>query len=197
MRRWIGALICVLLAVAALSAGGAAYPATPSAVATPFDCPITQPSGKQPPEVADLGRMDGLGNDALWVSLVMWSEQPGIVAVPNDDHLQPDGRVIELKWAWYRYASGRLTITGQRLDAPAPPLEADVPDGYGKTGFQVSGLTFPTDGCWQITGQVGDAEPITVVVDVIYPNGFTPAGTPVASPSPEYSRTDSPYRSVT
>jgi hypothetical protein len=186
MRRTIGLLCCLLLTVAGLAASATAKPGNPTPVATPFDCPITEPGGKQPPEVANLGGMQGLGNDALWVSLVMWSEQPGIVAVPNDDHLQPDGRVIEMKWAWYRYVSGHLTISGQRLDAPAPPLDADIPDGYGSTGFQVSGITFPTDGCWQITGQVGDAGSITVVVDVIYPNGFTPVGTPIASPSPEH-----------
>ena len=104
MRRLFGLLICALLAFAALSSGRAANPATPSPMATPFDCPITRPSGKQPPEVANLGGMDGFGNDALWVSLVMWSEQPGIVEVPNDDHLLPDGTVQDLKWAWYRYA---------------------------------------------------------------------------------------------
>jgi hypothetical protein len=186
MRLVIGLICCLVLGVAALTAGATAYPGDATPAATPFTCPISEPGGKQPPEVANLNKMDGLGNDVLWVSLVMWSEHPGTVEVPNDDHLQPDGRVIEMKWAWYRYVSGRLTITGQRLDAPAPPLEAVIPDGYGATGFQVSGITFPTDGCWQITGQGGDAKPITIVVDVVYPDGFTPVGTPSASPSPEY-----------
>jgi hypothetical protein len=52
---------------------------------------------------------------------------------------------------------GQLEITGHRLDGPAPPLTASVPEGYGESGFQASGVTFPTAGCWEVTGRVGDA----------------------------------------
>jgi hypothetical protein len=45
-------------------------------------------------------------------------------------------------------------LTSRRLDAPAPPLRADVPAGYGTTGFQASGVSFRTEGCWEITGKV-------------------------------------------
>ena len=41
----------------------------------------------------------------------------------------------------------------------------DVPGGYGDTGFQVSGLNFPTTGCWQVTGSVG-GKTLTFVVNV-------------------------------
>jgi hypothetical protein len=57
-----------------------------------------------------------------------------------------------MKFGWWRVASGRLHITGQRLDGPAPPARAHVPDGYGDTGFQASGVDFPTEGCWEVTG---------------------------------------------
>ena len=53
---------------------------------------------------------------------------------------------------WWRAATGTLEITGRRLDAPAPPARAHVPDGYGDTGFQASGVDFPTEGCWEVTG---------------------------------------------
>ena len=33
---------------------------------------------------------------------------------------------------------------------------ADVPSNYGTTGFQPSGVSFPTEGCWEVTGHVGD-----------------------------------------
>ena len=46
---------------------------------------------------------------------------------------------------------------GRRLDASAPPLRAEVSDGYGDQDFQASGVIFPTEGCWEITGQVGAA----------------------------------------
>jgi hypothetical protein len=62
-----------------------------------------------------------------------------------------------MKFGWWRGVSGQLSIQGRRLDGPAPPLRAEVPDGYGDTGFQASGVIFPTEGCWEITGQVGAA----------------------------------------
>ncbi|MDX6439498.1 MAG: hypothetical protein QOF45_2081 [Gaiellaceae bacterium] len=59
---------------------------------------------------------------------------------------------IDAKFGWWRAGSGKIRITGRRLDAPAPPLRAHVPDGY-ETGFQATGLTFPTTGCWRVTGR--------------------------------------------
>jgi hypothetical protein len=182
MGRWIGVLTCALL-VAAISAVSAASPATPSPAATPFDCPVTQPNGIQPPPGANVfGKGNGdYGNDVLWTSLWIWGE--GAVNIPDDDHLQPDGRIVDMKWAWYRFVPGTLRITGRRLDAPAPPLESDT-SGYGEIGFNASGITFPTVGCWEITGTVGDKGSLTFVVQVIYPKGFIPSGTPAASSTP-------------
>ena len=185
MTKWIALPICALLAIAALGVSGGAARGTPPAVATPFDCPITQPNGNEPPIEANVfGRDNGdFGNDALWTSLWMWGD--GMVQVPNDEHLQPDGSVIEMKWAWYRYVAGELTIEGHRLDAPASPLKADVPEGYGDCGFTPSGITFPSDGCWEITGNVGDAS-LTFVVLVVWPPEFTPVATPVPQATPAY-----------
>jgi hypothetical protein len=39
-------------------------------------------------------------------------------------------------------------------------------DGYGETGFHPSGLTWPGEGCWEVTAQVG-AEQLTFVTLVI------------------------------
>ena len=84
----------------------------------------------------------------------MWGAGPVTVVADPDRPGQTHGPG---KWAWYRYAAGQLTIEGRRLDRPAPPLRAHVPAGYGDRGFQISGLDFPTPGCWQVTGRVGDA----------------------------------------
>jgi hypothetical protein len=68
-----------------------------------------------------------------------------------------DDGSIRQKFGWYRVAEGVLTVTGRRLDGAARPVAATVPDGYGSSGFQASDVVFPTQGCWEITGTVGDA----------------------------------------
>lgn len=76
--------------------------------------------------------------------------------------INPDGS-IGAKLGWWRGVPGRLRIRGRRLDAPATPLRAAVPNGYGPMGFQVSGLTFPTVGCWRVVGAVAQANLAFVV----------------------------------
>jgi hypothetical protein len=61
------------------------------------------------------------------------------------------------KVMWVRPAGPQLIVTGQRLDASAGPLSADIPCCYPST-FQASGLTFPTPGCWQVTAKAGTRE---------------------------------------
>lgn len=77
----------------------------------------------------------------------------GVKADP--DYVDKDGS-IDMKFGW-RGVSGRLSIQGRRLDAPAPRLRAEVSDGYGDRSFQASGVIFPTGGCWEITGLVAQA----------------------------------------
>ncbi|HEX4744150.1 MAG TPA: hypothetical protein VFW12_05705 [Candidatus Limnocylindria bacterium] len=78
---------------------------------------------------------------------------------------------LAMKFPWDRgHASGRLVITGRRLDAAAPPLRADVPESYGDAysaeGFQPTRLIFPTVGCWEVTGTVGRSQ-LTFVTQVL------------------------------
>ncbi|MFL5944910.1 MAG: hypothetical protein ACJ74D_10460 [Gaiellaceae bacterium] len=75
----------------------------------------------------------------------------GAMAIVNRDGS------IRAKVGWWRGVPGKLRIGGERLDGKAPPLRAVVPDGYGRKGFQPSRLTFPTTGCWRVTGTVGSA----------------------------------------
>ena len=72
---------------------------------------------------------------------------------------------IHTKLGWWRGVPGTLRITGQRLDGAAPPLDAHVPAGYGRRGFQPTGIVFPTAGCWRVVGRVGNAR-LTFVVKV-------------------------------
>lgn len=109
-------------------------------------CPVTRPNGSRPPGSTFGGEFHG--NGALWVGV-----PPSNVVV-----LEPDtGGALSTKFGWWRAVTGTLTITGRRLDGTAPPLSASVPDGYGDTGFQSSGISFPAEGCWEVTGRAGGA----------------------------------------
>jgi hypothetical protein len=61
-----------------------------------------------------------------------------------------------MKWPWWRGVRGPLSIGGRRLDGEAPPLRAHIPGGY-RDSVQPSALFFPTPGCWEVTGRVGEA----------------------------------------
>ncbi len=115
-------------------------------VAAVDPCPITHPNGSKPPGPTFGAEFHG--NGSIWVGL--WHSN---VVVWN---AQPDGSV-ETKFGWWRGVPGTLRIEGHRLDAPAPSLIGHVPNGYGDSGFQASGITFPSEGCWQVTGRVGEA----------------------------------------
>jgi hypothetical protein len=118
-------------------------------------CPITRPNGSIPPSVSGSGWH---GNGSVWIE---FPSPLNVVVLQRAG----DGS-LETKFPWWRSASGILHVTGMRLDGPSPPLTADVPSGYGDTGIQPTRLRFPTEGCWQVTGQVGETS-LTVVTLVL------------------------------
>ena len=125
----------------------------PITLADARHCPTTRPNAVGPKGVSPaefFGWGASYGNGKLWVG-GLW---PGGVINADLQFVDANG-AVGMKFGWWRAVPGKLRITGRRLDAPAPPAQGDVPDGYGETGFQASGVTFPTEGCWQITGKVG------------------------------------------
>ncbi len=76
-----------------------------------------------------------------------------------------DDGSIHAKVGWWREGPGNVQITIRRYDGTGPITRTPGPDGYGKTGFQPSILTFATTGCWRITGKVGPSQ-ISFVVRV-------------------------------
>jgi hypothetical protein len=100
------------------------------------------------------------GNGKLWVGL---SLDGRTIARATD--LRPDGSFV-IKFGWWRGVKGNLVITGRRLDGVAQPAYGDVPPNYGDQGFQATGIIFPTTGCWEITGRVGDAD-LAFVTEVV------------------------------
>lgn len=144
--------LLLALLVALLGAGcadAAGRPVDAAALQRGLVCRVTSPNGAAP--AGELPADVYLGNGALWTAL--WPD--GVVHIPAQN-IQSDGR-LWMKWPWWRGVAGPLTITGRRLDAPAAPLAASIPEGYGATGFQATGLEFAAPGCWQVTGRVGDA----------------------------------------
>jgi len=101
------------------------------------------------------------GNGVLWVGGLL---PEGVIAA-GARFVEDDGSV-GMKFGWWRAEGGDLEITGRRLDGPAPALRADVPEGYGAEGFQASGVSFPTEGCWQVTGTLGSSS-LTFVTFVV------------------------------
>ena len=146
----LGLLIAaVALAVAAGCSGNATH-----AWAETRSCPVTVPNGRNGAAPAGFNH----GNGSLWVAL--WRRGELVAGtLPEGSsraEIKPDGSV-DAKLGWWRDVEGELSIQGRRLDATAPPLRAAIPQGDGARGFQPSGLTFPTEGCWQVTGSAGEA----------------------------------------
>jgi hypothetical protein len=148
------------LALTAVLAGCAGKPNSVPASKAAGHCPVTAPGGKVP-----LGSNGfNYGNGSLGVTL--WPKGKLVAGRLPDGSSYAETRSdgsIQAKLGWWRAVEGQLRIEGKRLDAPAPPLRAYIPDGYGPTGFQATGLTFPAQGCWKVAGSLGRAR-LTFVV---------------------------------
>lgn len=120
----------------------------------PETCPVTRASDYPfvPPAPYPEKAFQGsfwFGTDELWTNLRengTWRVMP---------------RVFRQRVFWWRQglreqSNHKLTVTGRRLDAPAPTLSADVHVGGGSTAagqpFLETRITLPTLGCWEITG---------------------------------------------
>jgi hypothetical protein len=125
------------------------------------ECPVTRPI-PVPASFAErlFGSAAAFGNEDLWVGGI---GRDGVI-LADAAMVAADG-TIGWKLGWWRVTPGDLSITGRRLDGDAAPLRASVPDGYGASGFQASGVDLPTGGCWEITGLAGGA-PLSFVTFV-------------------------------
>jgi hypothetical protein len=150
---------------------------------SPLPCAMTVPNGSTPPNERPLP-LHHHGNSSLWTVL----GASGVTTIQPRD-VQADD-TLKLKAPWWRAVSGDLAIEGRRLDAPALPLRAQIPEGPEERVLQTVVMLFPTEGCWEVTGKVGTASLtfVTYVVkvpdcEVTLPNGRTPLG---EKPSPDF-----------
>jgi hypothetical protein len=141
---------------------------TPTSEVVPHDppasCPITVPQDPPfvPPAPYDSMGFEGefwYGTNSLWTAV----RQNGIwEALPHN----PEGYTQKVFWwrdgyVWTEEPEPALTVTGERLDAPAPPLH--VSDATNASASDIGsamlvGVDMPTLGCWKITGKYGEAE---------------------------------------
>jgi len=135
----------------------------PAAVQAPAACAVTTPNGIVAGGEHDANshgnRQVSVGPFGLWPDGTVVFKQGGAGFVTRDGSLG-------MKFGWTRGVRGSLRIEGRRLDAPGPPLRAEVPNGYGDLGFQASYVIFPAPGCWEVTGRVGDGS-VTFVTKVV------------------------------
>lgn len=154
-------IVLLLLLVANHSEG--AQRAGAPAQSTPA-CAVTTPNGiaagpEHPGRFGYGNRQVSIGPFGLWPEGTVVFKPGGAGFVTRDGSLG-------MKFGWQRGVRGQLRIEGHRLDASAPPLRSEVPEGYGDLGFQPTYLIFPTPGCWEVTGRVGEAS-VTFVTRVV------------------------------
>jgi hypothetical protein len=136
---------------------------------TPESCTVTNPPAHPfvpPPPYPNLASSTGFwfGTAKLWTQLPTDGTWMGL------PHYRPTDTAFRQKLFWWREGYDwrvenppKLTVTGKRLDSPAPPLGTDEHANAGWTGdsnhpFIVVGIDIPTLGCWKITGHFEDAE---------------------------------------
>ena len=114
-------------------------------------CDLTEPAWEVPPEDPAVSGSAAYGyyylndNRSIWASAWWYGQEA--------DYLRASEEGIKV--GWFRPAGADLEISGQRMDATAPPLESHIPCCY-PTRFQATGLYFPSEGCWQVTAKAED-----------------------------------------
>jgi hypothetical protein len=144
----------------------------------PSSCHVTLPDGKFAPKLSRSGHSElspgrawygeWFGGDVWYGTEKLWTVLPrdGVwrglgPAGPHDfayDNKLPWGRTNPP----FRRRDDPLTVTGKRLDGPAPVFtETEESSGFGPdySGEGImGGIEIPTFGCWQITGRYKDTD---------------------------------------
>jgi hypothetical protein len=107
------------------------------------------------------------GTDRLWTAIPETGAWIGLGHYTSNDPTLRQKLIFWRKgYDAHAKAQAKLTVGGRRLDAPAPPLLTDGPGTPSWTAddqFLMTGINFPTIGCWEITGHYED-DALTFVV---------------------------------
>jgi hypothetical protein len=131
----------------------------------PSDVPKTCPISKPPvrPFVPPSPYPAKTSPDSFWFGTVkLWTSLPADGTWRGLPHYTPSDPTFRQKLFFWRQGYSlrselsHLTVTGRRLDASAPPLAADEANAGWQDDkehpFMVTGVNFPTLGCWEVTG---------------------------------------------
>lgn len=137
---------------------------------TSANCPVTVSGGTRPPAAQDPFAPEA----AIYHENGLWVEIPpgGILRLSPDDAITyaplTGWRSTSVQWLRDEGVEGFVVVSGKRLDehsdqSPQTPLSPQRQ--YVAIGPVKTGLAFPSEGCWEVTGTIGDHE-ITWVVEV-------------------------------
>jgi hypothetical protein len=176
--RWVPLLVVVLSTLSIFSAQESG--ARPKPVSVHDSCPVTKPGDQ--PFVPPSGYPSKINEDYFWYGTDrLWVLLPGSGMRTGLPHYTPKDPTFRQKIMWWRQgleypaaSPTRFRISGKRLDAPAPPLLSDrtanlsreIDPANGKLvnpAFIMSGVNFPTVGCWEVTGRYGQDD-LTFVI---------------------------------
>ena len=139
--------------------------------AAPETCPVTKPASQPfvPPPPYPAKPFRGqfwFGTDRLWTALP-------VTGTWRLGHYTSDDPTFRQKLAFWRQGYDphteprpNLTVSGRRTDSPASPLQTDGKGSGSWTSddqFIMTGINFPTTGCWEITGHYENDE-LTFVI---------------------------------
>lgn len=166
-------LLSLVFLLSLLQASLPQLPGTSDPDRVPESCPVTKPYQTSlfvPPLPYRAKAPTGtfwFGTDRLWTQLPVTGTWRGLPHyTPNDPTFRQKLFFGREGYDWHTEPEPRLTVTGKRLDSPAPPLLSDqANNGWVKPEqqFMVTGINFPTLGCWEITGRYQD-DKLTFVV---------------------------------
>jgi hypothetical protein len=124
---------------AASAALGAACPVTPTQSEAPPSSELADAFGDGPWHVND--------DRSIWV----WA--------------QPYAAERTVSAIWIRPEGTQLSVTAERLDGAAPPIDATFDCCFPRI-FKSGGIQFPTAGCWRVDAVAGDRR-LSFVTEVL------------------------------
>ena len=128
------------------------------------------------------------GTDKLWTVLPVDGIWRGSDAAGPGDFVYAD------KMPWYRVSTGMpeklgpLTITGKRLDGPAPTFIETNEDFQYNPGGMMGGISIPAYGCWRINGHYADGD----VTFTVWVTGYKGDGLATSAPTGQSRRIELP-----